>query len=98
MWHQLYSSRLGPARCPVCGSRYIVTTNKWQPVKWGNPSPRPTQELGAMGLVVGGIAGASKEEEKASERIVNMIVGSIARPPWGADGGLPRGADAVGER
>jgi hypothetical protein len=51
-----------------------------------------------MGLVVGGIAGASKEEEKASERIVNMIVGSIAGFLWDADGGLPRGADAVGER
>jgi hypothetical protein len=50
-----------------------------------------------MGLVVGGIAGASKEEE-ASERIVNMIVGSIAGFPWDADGGLPRGADAVEER
>jgi hypothetical protein len=74
---QLYSFRLGPARCPVCRSRYVVTTGRWQLVEKGNPPPRPTQELGAMGLIIGGIAGASKGK-RASERIVNMINGSIA--------------------
>jgi transcription elongation factor Elf1 len=73
---QLYSFRLGPARCPVCGSRYIVTANKWQLVERGSAPPRPTQVLGAAGLVIGGIAGTSRGE-KVSEKIVNMIAGSI---------------------
>jgi RNase P subunit RPR2 len=74
---QLYSFRLGPARCPVCGSRYIVATNKWQLVERGSPPPRPTQELGMMGLVAGGIASAGKGE-RVSERVVNMVAGSVS--------------------
>jgi transposase-like protein len=74
---QLYSFRLGPARCPVCGSRYTVAANKWQLVERGSPPPMPTQVLGATGLVIGGIAGASRGE-RGLEKIVNMIAGSIA--------------------
>jgi rRNA maturation protein Nop10 len=75
---QLYSFRLGSARCPVCGSRYyIATPGKWLLVEKGNPPPRPTQVLGATGLIAGGIAGASRGE-RGLEKIVNMIAGSIA--------------------
>ncbi|MCC6022918.1 MAG: hypothetical protein LM560_07435 [Desulfurococcaceae archaeon] len=74
---RLYSFKLGPVRCPVCGSRYIASTEKWLLIERGTPPPKPTETLGALGLLIGGTTGVSKGKNIA-ERITNMVTGSIA--------------------
>ena len=74
---RLYSFKLGPARCPVYGSRYIASTEKWLLIERGTPPPKPTETLGALGLLIGGTTGVSKYKN-IPERIANMVTGSIA--------------------
>jgi DNA-directed RNA polymerase subunit RPC12/RpoP len=74
---RLYSFRLGPARCPVCGSRYLVAPGGWQLLERGELKPDPAQELATVGMLAGGIAGARRGRSPA-ERIAGMVSGSAS--------------------
>lgn len=72
---RLYSFRLGPAKCPVCGSRYMITPDKWQLIETGSPPPKPTQVLGTVGLVAGAVTSAGKGKS-TPEKVANIIAGA----------------------
>ncbi len=73
---RLFSFRLGPARCPVCNSRYLVTPGEWQLLERGGPEPDPAQELAVAGFLAGGVAGA--RGRNPAERIAGMVSGAIS--------------------
>ncbi len=81
---RLYSFRLGPARCPICGSRYLVAPGEWQLIERGKPKPDPALELAATGMLVGGIAGArrgrspvEKLSSMASDSVSGLLLGGL---------------------
>jgi len=74
---RLYSFRLGPVKCPVCGSRYVIAPDRWSLVERGSPPPRPTQALGAIGLIAGGVISAERGKS-APEKVANMVAGATA--------------------
>jgi hypothetical protein len=73
---RLYSFRPGPARCPVCNSRYLVAPGKWQLLERGEPEPDPAQVLAMAGFLAGGVAGA--RGGSPVERIAGMVSGSVS--------------------
>jgi hypothetical protein len=73
---RLYSFRLGPARCPVCRSRYEVAVGGWRLVERGDAKPGPVAELATMGFYIGGAGGA--KGRNAHERIAGSVAGAIA--------------------
>jgi DNA-directed RNA polymerase subunit RPC12/RpoP len=74
---RLYSFRLGRVRCPVCGSKYIVSPGGWQLLERGELPPSPARTLATVGMFSGGISGASRGRS-APERIAGIVAGSVA--------------------
>jgi DNA-directed RNA polymerase subunit RPC12/RpoP len=73
----LFSFRPGPARCPVCNSRYLVAPGGWQLLERGEPKPDPAWELATAGMLAGGIAGA-REGRNPVEKIEGIVSGSVS--------------------